>query len=124
MLRSKEIKAVLSKEANEVFEELNQIVGEEKKKGIKSSFHQSLLRSINRVIDLLKKNPFAGDQVPKKQLPKKYIKRYNIENLWRIALASRWRLTYTITGDKLEIINFILDIFNHKDYDKIFGYKH
>jgi len=31
---------------------------------------------------------------------------------------------YTITGDEVEIIAFVLDIFNHKDYDKLFGYKH
>jgi len=72
MFENKEIKVVLSEEADEVFQELNRIVGEEKMKGVESSFHQTLLRSIERVIDLLKKNPFAGDQVPRKQLPSKY----------------------------------------------------
>ncbi|MEK6941036.1 MAG: hypothetical protein AABW49_04000 [Nanoarchaeota archaeon] len=93
-------------------------------KGIESSFHQTLLRSIERVIDLLKKNPFAGDQVPRRQLPDKYAKKYDAENIWRIELANRWRLVYTITGNKLEVINFVMDIFDHKDYDKVFGYKH
>ena len=27
-------------------------------------------------------------------------------------------------GNRIEIITFIIDIFNHKDYDKVFGYKH
>ncbi len=93
-------------------------------KGVEGSFHQTLLRSMERVIDLLKKNPFAGNQVPKRQLPDKYAKKYDAENVWRIELADRWRLVYTITGNKLEIINFVMDIFNHKDYDKVFGYKH
>lgn len=124
MYKSKEVKVVLSQEADEVYEELNGTVGEEKKNGINSSFHQTLLRSINRVKELLKINPFAGDQVPKNLIPERYIKKYLVENVWRIELADRWRLIYTITGDRLEIINFVLAIVNHRDYDKIFGYKH
>ncbi|MBI2451720.1 type II toxin-antitoxin system YoeB family toxin [Candidatus Pacearchaeota archaeon] len=124
MFENKEIRVILSEEADEVFQELKRIVDEEKMKGIESSFHQTLLRSIERVIELLKKNPFAGDQVPRRQLPNKYYKKYDAENVWRIELANRWRLIYTITGNKLEVINFVMDIFNHKDYDKVFGYKH
>jgi hypothetical protein len=120
----KEVIVRLSEEANEVFEELTRIVYEEKQKGIESSFHQTLLRSILRVRDLLKENPFAGDQVPKRQMPKKYSKEYDSDNVWRIELADRWRLVYTITGNQIEITTFIMDIFNHKDYDKVFGYKH
>ena len=39
-------------------------------------------------------------------------------------LANRWRLVYTITGDNIEVISFVLEIFNHKDYDEVFEYKH
>ncbi len=124
MFEDKEIKVILSNEANEEYEELNKIVGEEKLKGIESSFHQTLLRSINRVKDLLKKNPFAGDQIPKRQIPKKYIDKYDADNVWRIELANRWRLIYTITGNQVEIINFVMDIFDHRKYDKVFGYQH
>ena len=124
MFENKEIRVILSDEANDVYEELNQIVGEEKKKDIESSFHQSLLRSINKVTDLLKKNPFAGNQIPKRQIPKKYVVKYHVDNVWRIELTDRWRLIYTITGNKVEIINFVIDIFDHKEYDKVFGYKH
>ena len=123
MYKNKDVKIVLSQEADEIYEELNKIVGEEKKKGENSSFHQTLLRSINRVKELLKLNPFAGNQIPKNLLSEKYVKKYATENIWRIELADRWRLLYTITGNELEIIAFILDIVNHKKYNKIFGYK-
>ena len=93
-------------------------------KGVEKSFHQTLLRSINRVKDILKQNPFAGDQILKRQIPKKYILKYDVSNLWRIELADRWRLIYTITGNQIEIINFVVDLFNHRDYDRVFGYKH
>ena len=124
MFKDKEVKVKLSEEADKVYQELNKIVGEEKLKGIESSFHQTLLRSINRVRDLLKQNPFAGDQVPKRLIPPKYIQKFDVDNVWRIELADRWRLIYAITGNQVEIITFIMDIFNHRDYDKIFGYKH
>ncbi|GBE19941.1 MAG TPA: hypothetical protein ENG87_04315 [Candidatus Pacearchaeota archaeon] len=114
MYKNKEVSIKLSEEANDVYEELNKLVGEEKRKEINSSFHQTLLRSIKRVKELLKNNPFAGDQVQRRQLPKKYLKEYDADNVWRIELANRWRLIYTITGNKVEIITFVMDIFNHK----------
>jgi len=100
MFRGKEVIVKLSNEADKVYQELNKTVGEEKMKGVESSFHQTLLRSINRVKDILKQNPFAGDQVPKRQMPGKYVLKYNVDNLWRIELADRWRLIYTITGNR------------------------
>jgi len=124
MYKNKEVKVILSDEANEVYEELNEVVGQEKKNKIHSSFYQTLLRSIKRVKELLKSNPFAGDQVSKRLIPKKYLLKYDVSNIWRIELANRWRLIYTIKGNKIEIINFVVDIFDHKEYDKIFGYKH
>jgi Txe/YoeB family toxin of Txe-Axe toxin-antitoxin module len=124
MFKNKEVKVKLSKEADIVYQELNKLSEEEKLKGIDNSFHQTLLRSINRVRDMLKQNPFAGEQVQKTKIPGKYILKYDVDNLWRIELADRWRLVYTITGNQLEIVNFVLDIFNHKNYDKVFGYKH
>jgi plasmid maintenance system killer protein len=124
MYKDKEVVIRLSREADEIYEELNKIVGDEKKRKITSSFHQSLFRSIRRARDLLKDNPFAGNQIPKRLIPKGYKIKYDVENLWRMELANRWRMLYTITGNKLEILAFVLDIFDHKDYDKLLGYKH
>lgn len=124
MYKYKEVVIKLSPEAEKVYNELNKKVGEEIANGIESSFHQTLLRSINRVKELLRQNPFAGDQIPKKLIPLKYIVKYGTDNSWRIELADRWRMIYSITGNQIEIITFIMDIFSHKDYDKVFGYKH
>jgi len=124
MFQGKEVSVRLGDEADKVYQELNKIVGEERLKGINSSFHQTLLRSIERVKELLKQNPFAGDQIPKRQIPPKYIKKFDVDNAWRIELADRWRLIYTITGNQIEIVTFVVDIFNHRDYDKVLGYKY
>lgn len=65
LFENKEIKVNLSEEADLIYQELNKIVGEEKRRGIDGSFHQTLLRSIIRTKDLLKQNPFVGNQMPK-----------------------------------------------------------
>ncbi|MBI4162103.1 MAG: hypothetical protein HY513_00340 [Candidatus Aenigmarchaeota archaeon] len=43
---ARSVKIILSEEANEQYEELNRIVGEEVKKGATNSFHQQLLKSM------------------------------------------------------------------------------
>jgi hypothetical protein len=112
VFNGKEISVRLGEEADKVYQELNKIAGEEKLKGINSSFHQTLLRSINRVRDLLKQNPFAGNQIQKRQIPLKYIRKFGADNIWRIELADRWGLIYTITGNQIEIITFIMEIYS------------
>lgn len=114
---------MLSEEATEEYNELNRIVGEELQRGITSSVNQSIFRSIERVKGWLKDNPFVGEQVQKNKIPQEYVNKYGITNLWRIDLADRWRLVYTIQSSEVEIIDFVLNIVDHKKYDKIFGYK-
>ena len=121
--KGKEIKVVLSEEATEEYNELNRIVGDELQRGITSSVHQSIFRSVERVKGWLKENPFAGEQVQKSLIPDYYLKTYGITNLWRIDLSDYWRLVYTIQSNEVEIIDFVLNIVDHKKYDKIFGYK-
>lgn len=121
--KGKEIKVVLSEEATEEYNELNRIVGSELQRGVTSSVHQSILRSVERVKKWLKENPFAGEQVQKSIIPQYYINKYGVSNLWRIELSDYWRLIYTIQSNEVEIIDFVLNIVDHKKYDKIFGYK-
>ncbi|HLC81555.1 MAG TPA: hypothetical protein VJH68_02765 [Candidatus Nanoarchaeia archaeon] len=121
--KGKSVKVVLSSKAMEQFNELNRIVGDELLRGVNSSEHQSILRSVERVKGWLRDNPFVGDQVKKGQIPKCYIVEFDVTNLWRIELSNYWRLIYTIQSDEVAIIDFVLDIINHKEYDKKFGYK-
>ena len=121
--KGKAIKIVLSEEASEEYNELNHIVGEELQRGVTSSVNQSIFRSIERVKGWLKDNPFAGEQVQKSKIPYYYLNKYEVTNLWRIDLSDYWRLIYTIQSSEVEIIDFVLNIVDHKKYDKIFGYR-
>ena len=71
MFKNRKLIVKLSEKANETYELLLQNVEKEDKKGINSSFHQTLLRSIERAISSLKQNPFSGNQVPKSLIPDK-----------------------------------------------------
>ena len=116
----KEIKIILSEKVAIEYKDLNRIVFEERKKEVDSSFHQTLLRSIERTRDLLRANPFYGNQISKKLIPKELIKNYEIDNLWRVELPNRWRLLYSIVGDEVKIVCFILGYMDHKKYNKLF----
>ena len=119
----KTIRIILSEDAKEQFEELNRTAGEENKRGIENSEKQQLLRKIQWAVELLKENPQFGIHIKKKLIPEKYLQNYDVNNLWKIDLTNFWRMIYTIRTDEIEIINFILDIVDHKVYNKIFGYK-
>ena len=57
---------------------------------------------ISRAIDDLEINAFCGIQIPKKFIPKVYIDKYQIDNLWKysakgveiIVLSCKWRNPY------------------------------
>ncbi len=121
--KGKPVKVIITGNAEEEFERLNKAVGEEISKGITSSDYQTLLNSIKQKIDFLKRNPQYGTHIPKNKIPKEYIINYDVNNLWKVNLSGAWRMIYTIKGSKIEIISLILDILNHKNYEKKFGYR-
>jgi len=51
--------------------------------------------------------------------------KYGATNLFRVELPAFWRMIYSLTDgeSEVEIIAFVLDIINHKTYDKKFGYR-
>ncbi len=77
---------------------------------------------ITRAINDLKQNPMSGIRVPNDLIPKEYIKKYKINNLWKYNLPNAWRLTYTLSGDSVRIVSVVLEWMSHKEYEKRFGY--
>lgn len=121
--KGKSVRVIIGGDAKSEFEELNKVVGEEVQKGIEQSDYQTLLRAVNQKIEFLRINPQYGVQVPKDRIPKDYIVKYDVNNLWKVNLPGGWRMIYTLRGNEIEIIALILDIFDHKDYDRKFGYR-
>ena len=118
MKTEKQVKVKYSPIFEEQLKDLRAIVKEND-----SKFHRQLLAAIERETDNLMANPHRGIQIPKKQIPKEYVIKYGVTNLWKINLPDYWRMTYTITGNELEIISILLEFMDHEEYDKLFGYK-
>lgn len=116
---NKPTRVILLDEAQEAFDQLNKIAGEQQENGETNSDEIQLLNSIRQKRDLIKQNPFYGDNIPKRQIPKAL----SVPNLWRVELSQSWRMLYTVKGDNIEIICFVLHIIDHPAYDKIFGYR-
>lgn len=120
---NKSVRVILLDEADSEYKRLNGIVGQQIKEGKNNTEEMQLLRSIKQKTDFVKANPFYGDNITKKLIPKEYIIKYKVKNLWRVELIHYWRMLYTIKGDQVEIICFILDIIDHDKYNKKFGYR-
>ena len=82
-----------------------------------------LKKSVQKVICKLKENAFCGENIPKRLIPKEYIQKYKIDNLWWLPLSDAWRLVYSIVNPgKIEILAVIIDYYSHKEYERKFGY--
>lgn len=114
----KRARIVLSPEAEEAYRSLNE-------KAAESKAEKVLLNAINKKAELIKANPHYGDPIAKKLIPEEYRTKYGITNLFRVELSQFWRMLYTLTNDEseIEIIAFVLDIIDHRKYDKKFGYR-
>ena len=113
MFGEKEIRIFLKGQAKKSFIEL-------KKRKDKES--QAILRSIDRVKNILKQNPQYGNPIAKEIIPDS-LKKQGIKNLYRVELSNYWRMLYTLQGNRIEIFLFILNIIDHPTYNKLFGYR-
>ena len=113
----KEVRIILSPEAEEVYKNLNSEAETSKQS-------RMILNAINHKKELIKANIHYGDPVAKNLIPREYEQKYGTKNLFRVELPTFWRMLYTLTNNgEVEIIAFVLDIISHPDYDKKFGYK-
>ena len=109
--RKKEV-AFASKELKEAFEKLKERKFEE----------TQLYEFIEKAIDELKNNPLCGIRIPSNLIPKEYIQKFEITNLYKYNLPDAWRLLYTLIGNEVKIVSMIIEWLNHKNYERRFNY--
>jgi hypothetical protein len=114
----KPVKIILSPEAEEAYNLLNKIAAD-------SKIERSILNAVDKKKELIKINPHYGEPIAKDKIPLEYKQKYGLTNLFWVELSNFWRMLYTLTNNEseIEIIAFILDIMEHKKYNKKFGYK-
>ncbi|MBU0758550.1 MAG: hypothetical protein KKF44_10870 [Nanoarchaeota archaeon] len=115
---SKIVRLILSPEAEEVYEYIV-------KTAPNSKIERSILNAFNKKKELIKANIHYGDPISKRLIPEEYKRKYGVTNLFRVELPNYWRMLYTLSDgeSQVEIIAFVLDMIDHKEYNKKFGYK-
>ena len=105
----KTVRVILSKDAEEVYKFLN-------KEAPYSKIEKTILNAMKKKVELIKMNPHYGEPISKKLMPKKYIEKYGVTNLFWVKLPNFWRMLYTLTSGEtvIEIIAFVVDILDHK----------
>ena len=83
---------------------------------------RELFKFINQALDNIEKNAFCGIQIPKNLIPKEYLAKYGVKNLWKYDLPKGWRLIYSIINDEIVVVSLVLEWFDHKEYERRFKY--
>ncbi len=83
---------------------------------------KEIFNQLNTAFDMIAMNPFCGIQVPKRLIPKVYITKYGIDNLWKFNFHKNWRLMYSVAGDGTHVVTLVLEWLPHKEYERRFGY--
>jgi Txe/YoeB family toxin of Txe-Axe toxin-antitoxin module len=82
-----------------------------------------LCQFISRAVDDLKKDPACGTHIPNNLIPREYVIKYQINNLWKYDLPDGWRLIYSIKGSEIALLCILIEWLSHKNYEKRFGYR-
>lgn len=114
----KTVRVILSPEAEEVYKHLN-------KEAPKSKQERTILNAVQKKVELIRENIHYGNPIAKSKIPEEYKEKYGVKNLFRVELPHYWRMLYTLTDgeSEIEIVAFVLDITDHKEYDKKFKYR-
>ncbi len=79
--------------------------------------------AVQNVITQLQNDIPIGNHIHKSQIPKYYIRKHNVQVLFRVDMPHYWRLIYTIFTLKDHAKRVILlELFDHDGYNKRFGY--
>ena len=80
-------------------------------------------KALKRAIKDIQQNCHCGRNVKKQLIPRHFISKYDITNLWIYNLPSAWRLLYSLTNsDEVELIAVVLNWMNHKEYERLFKF--
>ena len=76
------------------------------------------------MVDLLWEDMTIGESIPKRQIPKYYIRRHEVTNLYRFEHPEGHRTIYTLKEFKeLGVCPLIIETLTHYEYNRRFGYK-
>lgn len=108
--RRRPVAVFLERKVNEVYS----ILGEQ----------DDFKKAIDRGLEALKENMFAGEIIRKSLIPKYYAREFGVNNLFGLKLDRKRRCCYTIVADQEGLKVIVLEVFpDHKSYNRRFGYR-
>ncbi len=81
-----------------------------------------LKRMIDEMSDILMENWMSGNKIQKNRIPKYYMTKHDVKNLYRYQLRGGFRGIYTILVEGDQTFSWILDVLDHGEYERRFGY--
>ncbi len=81
------------------------------------------MRMIDDALDLLKQDLLAGVKIPRALWPDAYVKKYDLTNLYKLNLGANCRLTYTVLAEGDKKIVLVIEVMDHRAYNRRFGYR-
>ena len=83
---------------------------------------KQLYEFLNRAFKDIEENAFCGIRISKKLIPKEYLQKYGIDNLWKYNLPNAWRLLYSVGREEVTVVSIVLEWGSQKEYERKFGY--
>ena len=82
------------------------------------------VRWIDEMKDRLLFNMLSGDSIRKRRIPRHYMERYGVDNLFRFEHPEGYRSCYTLVNvEGVGVCPIILDVMSHPEYERTFGYR-
>lgn len=81
-----------------------------------------LYKAIQETIHSLKSDTIVGIHLKQNQIPKYYLKKHDVNAVYKVDLPGYWRLIYGITAIHGEKKAYFMELFDHEKYNKRFGY--
>jgi len=105
-------------------EEFNEQFNAIKRRAIAGDSESAYLEKIiENGIEKLRFDYKRGDHIAKEKIPREYAEKFGAKSLWKLNLSRYWRLIYTAQGTEIEVIAVLLEVLDHKRYNRKFGYK-
>jgi hypothetical protein len=90
----------------------------EKLKERDPNFYEHIANALRNI----QEDPACGIKIPHRLIPKEWIQKFGINNLYKYNLPNAWRLFYSLFGNEVEVIAILLGFMTHKEYERIFHY--
>lgn len=83
----------------------------------------ALYKKVQETIKDLKNDHAVGIRIKISQVPAYYTRKHDVSAVFKVDLPGAWRLIYGVLAIHDEKKALLMELFDHKSYNKRFGYK-